>query len=138
MGGAAHARTLHTDSHTDRTLSLTPLIRCPLLSRTQALEKFNIEKDIAAFIKKEFDKVRAAACMSVSVLVDSRMPSDQLLRVTRSLSPPLITLPHPFFHPQKYNPTWHCIVGRNFGECCCCYCRMRSCSCAKHDMCETH
>jgi dynein light chain LC8-type len=23
---------------------------------TQALEKFNIEKDIAAFIKKEFDK----------------------------------------------------------------------------------
>jgi dynein light chain LC8-type len=38
----------------------------------QALEKYNIEKDIAAFIKKEFDK--------------------------------------------KYNPTWHCIVGRNFGE----------------------
>jgi dynein light chain LC8-type len=34
------------------------------------LEKFNIEKDIAAFIKKEFDK--------------------------------------------KYNPTWHCIVGKNF------------------------
>ena len=39
---------------------------------TQAMEKFNIEKDIAAFIKKEFDK--------------------------------------------KYNPTWHCIVGRNFGS----------------------
>jgi len=38
----------------------------------QALEKFNIEKDIAAFIKKEFDK--------------------------------------------KYNPTWHCICGRNFGS----------------------
>eukprot|EP01015_Nassula_variabilis_P026670 TRINITY_DN536_c0_g1_i2.p2 TRINITY_DN536_c0_g1~~TRINITY_DN536_c0_g1_i2.p2 ORF type:complete len:117 (-),score=25.59 TRINITY_DN536_c0_g1_i2:151-501(-) len=38
----------------------------------QALEKFNIEKDIAAYIKKEFDK--------------------------------------------KYNPTWHCIVGRNFGS----------------------
>merc|ERR1711920_38647 len=38
---------------------------------TQALEKYNIEKDIAAFIKKEFDK--------------------------------------------KYNPTWHAIVGRNFG-----------------------
>jgi dynein light chain LC8-type len=35
---------------------------------TQALEKYNIEKDIAAFIKKEFDK--------------------------------------------KYNPTWHCIVGK--------------------------
>ncbi|KAF5294360.1 hypothetical protein FQR65_LT10813 [Abscondita terminalis] len=39
---------------------------------TQAIEKYNIEKDIAAFIKKEFDK--------------------------------------------KYNPTWHCIVGRNFGS----------------------
>ena len=39
---------------------------------SQALDKFNIEKDIAAYIKKEFDK--------------------------------------------KYNPTWHCIVGRNFGS----------------------
>lgn len=38
----------------------------------QALDKYNVEKDIAAYIKKEFDK--------------------------------------------KYNPTWHCIVGRNFGE----------------------
>uniref|UniRef100_A0A094ZS21 Dynein light chain n=1 Tax=Schistosoma haematobium TaxID=6185 RepID=A0A094ZS21_SCHHA len=38
----------------------------------QALEKYSVEKDIAAFIKKEFDK--------------------------------------------KYNPTWHCIVGRNFGR----------------------
>ncbi|CAH8479221.1 unnamed protein product [Schistosoma curassoni] len=39
---------------------------------SRALEKSSIEKDIAAFIKKEFDK--------------------------------------------KYNPTWHCIVGRNFGS----------------------
>ena len=39
---------------------------------TQAMEKFNVEKDIAAYIKKEFDK--------------------------------------------KYNPTWHCIVGRDFGS----------------------
>ncbi|XP_041808208.1 dynein, light chain, LC8-type 2b isoform X1 [Chelmon rostratus] len=38
----------------------------------QAMEKYNIEKDIAAYVKKEFDK--------------------------------------------KYNPTWHCIVGRNFGS----------------------
>lgn len=37
-----------------------------------ALGKFNLEKDIAAYIKKEFDK--------------------------------------------KYGPTWHCIVGRNFGS----------------------
>ena len=41
-------------------------------SSLEALEKYNIEKDIAAFIKKEFDK--------------------------------------------KYNPTWHCVVGRNFGS----------------------
>ncbi|KAI8640371.1 dynein light chain 1, cytoplasmic [Parasitella parasitica] len=39
---------------------------------TQALEKFNIEKDIAAHIKREFDR--------------------------------------------KYGPTWHCVVGRNFGS----------------------
>lgn len=39
---------------------------------TQAMEKFNIEKDIAAYVKKEFDKT--------------------------------------------FNPTWHCIVGRNFGR----------------------
>lgn len=38
----------------------------------QALEQYNIEKDIAAYIKKEFDK--------------------------------------------RYNPTWHCVVGRNFGS----------------------
>lgn len=37
-----------------------------------ALDKYNIEKDIAAYIKKEFD--------------------------------------------QHHGPTWHCIVGRNFGS----------------------
>lgn len=56
-------------AHCTKRASSTPC-RCPSLS--QALEKYNVEKDIAAFIKKEFDK--------------------------------------------KYNPTWHCIVGRNFGE----------------------
>ncbi|TPX53313.1 hypothetical protein PhCBS80983_g06320 [Powellomyces hirtus] len=39
---------------------------------TQAMEKYNIETDIAAFIKQKFDK--------------------------------------------KYNPIWHCIVGRRFGS----------------------
>ena len=38
----------------------------------QAMEKFNIEKDIAAYMKKEFDR--------------------------------------------KYIPTWHAIVGKNFGS----------------------
>ena len=52
--------------------SLTPSLFSGLSPHRQALEKYNIEKDIAAFIKKEFDK--------------------------------------------KYNPTWHCIVGRNFGK----------------------
>jgi hypothetical protein len=40
----------------------------------KALDKYNVEKDMAAYIKKEFDK--------------------------------------------KYNPAWHCIVGRNFGNSC--------------------
>lgn len=39
---------------------------------SKALEKFSIEKDVAAYIKKEFDK--------------------------------------------NHNPTWHCVVGRNFGS----------------------
>lgn len=39
---------------------------------TSAIETYNVEKDIAAYIKKEFDK--------------------------------------------NHNPTWHCIVGRNFGS----------------------
>ncbi|XP_059126843.1 dynein light chain 1, cytoplasmic-like [Peromyscus eremicus] len=43
-------------------------VECP----AHVLEKYNIEKDIAAHIKTEFDK--------------------------------------------KYNPTWHCIVGRNFSS----------------------
>lgn len=38
----------------------------------QALEQHTVEKDVAAYIKKEFDK--------------------------------------------KFSPTWHCIVGRNFGS----------------------
>ncbi|XP_017151114.1 dynein light chain 1, cytoplasmic [Drosophila miranda] len=39
---------------------------------TAALEKYNIEQEIAAYIKREFDK--------------------------------------------KYSPTWHVVVGRNFGS----------------------
>ncbi|KAL4450601.1 hypothetical protein ABPG77_000957 [Micractinium sp. CCAP 211/92] len=39
---------------------------------TAALDKFTLEKDVAAYIKKEFD--------------------------------------------NKHSPTWHCIVGRNFGS----------------------
>lgn len=45
---------------------------CAIDCANEALNKFSIEKDIAAFIKKQFD--------------------------------------------QKYNPTWHCIVGRSFGS----------------------
>ncbi len=39
---------------------------------TEALDRFDVEKDIAAHLKKEFDK--------------------------------------------KHFPTWHCVVGRNFGR----------------------
>jgi len=46
---------------------------CVAWPRPQALDKFTIEKDVAAYIKKEFD--------------------------------------------SKHGPTWHCIVGRNFGAC---------------------
>ncbi|XP_047381722.1 dynein light chain 1, cytoplasmic-like [Sciurus carolinensis] len=46
--------------------------QCLVECVTQALEKYNTENDIAAHIKKEFDK--------------------------------------------KFNPTWHCLVGRTFGS----------------------
>uniref|UniRef100_A0A1I7ZKV6 Dynein light chain n=1 Tax=Steinernema glaseri TaxID=37863 RepID=A0A1I7ZKV6_9BILA len=39
---------------------------------TIAIEKFKVERDVATFIKEEFDK--------------------------------------------KYTPSWHCVVGRNFGS----------------------
>lgn len=50
-----------------------PLVQLPAPCSLplQALDKYTIEKDVAAYIKKEFD--------------------------------------------AKHNPTWHCIVGRNFG-----------------------
>ena len=71
FGGSNRRGARHRFSPLLATL-LTPTPRHPPRSLPQALEKYNIEKDIAAFIKKEFDK--------------------------------------------KYNPTWHCIVGRNFGS----------------------
>ncbi|KAI3434518.1 hypothetical protein D9Q98_002591 [Chlorella vulgaris] len=43
-----------------------------IVTAQQGLDKFSIEKDVAAYIKKEFD--------------------------------------------SKHTPTWHCIVGRNFGS----------------------
>ena len=52
--------------------ALTFLSLSLFLFTIQALERYEIEKDIAAYIKKEFDK--------------------------------------------KYQPTWHCVVGRNFGS----------------------
>ena len=66
---------LHLISKCNGSLKPSTLLRScciNVLFKFQALEKYNIEKDIAAYIKKEFDK--------------------------------------------KYNPTWHCIVGRNFGS----------------------
>jgi len=51
---------------------LSPLTARALCLSHQAIDKYSIEKDIATFVKKEFDK--------------------------------------------KHTPTWHCVVGRNFGE----------------------
>jgi dynein light chain LC8-type len=55
---------------------------------TQALEKYNIEKDVAAYIKK----VWMACELSVAVVMCVQE------------------------FDKKYSPTWHCIVGRNFGS----------------------
>lgn len=42
-----------------------------IIAANEALDKFNVEKDIAAYIKQQFDK--------------------------------------------NYSPSWHCIVGKDFG-----------------------
>ncbi len=55
---------------------------------TQALEKYNIEKDVAAYIKK--------VCMHAS-------HNGHNSHVLQEFD-------------KKYSPTWHCIVGRNFGS----------------------
>lgn len=34
---------------------------------TQATEKFTVEKDIAAYIKREFDKARRETCLAIGV-----------------------------------------------------------------------
>ncbi|CAI2725561.1 unnamed protein product [Schistosoma spindalis] len=46
--------------------------QCAVDTAAQAMIEYNIEKDIAAYIKKHFDK--------------------------------------------NYGPTWHCVVGKNFGS----------------------
>lgn len=77
-GAAARAPKVRPDlgparSADQRACSHTHPLRPPPLSHheQQAIDKYTIEKDIAAFVKKEFDK--------------------------------------------KHTPTWHCVVGRNFG-----------------------
>ncbi|KAM9219482.1 dynein light chain 1, cytoplasmic isoform 1-T1 [Leptosomus discolor] len=69
---------------------------------TQALEKYNIEKDIAAHIKK----VNREWQLTVTV-------TDELGQKW-SLSEKQWFADLEF--DKKYNPTWHCIVGRNFGS----------------------
>ena len=56
---------------------------------SKPLGRYNIEKDIAAFIKKEFDKCLGSFSWHLEWLSTAM---------------------------RKYNPTWHCVVGRNFGS----------------------
>ncbi|KAK2537337.1 hypothetical protein Q9233_002641 [Columba guinea] len=58
---------------------------------TQAMEKYNIEKDIAAYIKK------------ITLIGGKTSPSAWGEAACKEFD-------------KKYNPTWHCIVGRNFGS----------------------
>lgn len=75
---------------------------------SQALDQFNIEKDIAAFIKKEFDKkYNPTWCVMRCVRA-----SPMCLRGTGRFPPPSrFTDPCISIHTNR-----HCIVGRNFGS----------------------
>lgn len=73
----------------------------------QAMEKYNIEKDIAASVKKAC-QIRSQTCVSFLTIDDGCM----IL---------FIDFVYLFIYflqefDKKYNPTWHCIVGRNFGS----------------------
>ena len=84
-----------TDTHAPSVWGLTTACACS----PQALEKYNIEKDIASYIKKE---VRCLVLCLVSWCLA-----------------PLLTHPMraaPLQFDKKFGPTWHCIVGRNFGS----------------------
>lgn len=60
---------------------------------TQALEKYNIEKDIASHIKREFDRKYGKFFIYIYISLE-----DNTLKIA------------------KKGPTWHCVVGRNFGS----------------------
>ena len=72
---------------------------------SQAMEKFNIEKDIAAYIKKgaipERRRARRAAAQPLTL---SPCPPSPLPDGARAE------------FDKKYGPTWHAVVGRNFGS----------------------
>lgn len=70
---------------------------------TQAMEKFNIEKDIAAYVKK------VLPCLQVGTLCRF-----SCVCVIHLFTVSALVLLQEF--DKKYNPTWHCIVGRNFGS----------------------
>ncbi|VDP20049.1 unnamed protein product [Schistosoma margrebowiei] len=105
---------------------------------SRALEKSSIEKDIAAFIKKEFDKKynptwhcivgrnfgRIMMSEHKAVVKNADMSDDMQQEAVDcaaqalekySVEKDIAAFIKKEFD-KKYNPTWHCIVGRNFGR----------------------
>lgn len=62
-----------------------------------ALDKYELERDMAHFLKREFDDRFQVCCLPPSPILLQKLGSDTniLLRV---------------------QPSWHCIVGRHFGS----------------------
>lgn len=73
----------------------------------QAMEKYNIEKDIAASVKKAC-QIRSQTCFI----------SDNWWWLHDFVYWFCLFIYFIFLQEfdKKYNPTWHCIVGRNFGS----------------------
>lgn len=84
--------------------------------------RYNIEKDIAAFIKKEFDKRLVPELMRYTVqpprsdLKGAMTLLQQCGKVLTSARLLLMLVYVCKTQIRKYNPTWHCVVGRNFGS----------------------
>ncbi|TPP67410.1 putative Dynein light arm chain [Fasciola gigantica] len=100
-----------------------------------ALQEFNIEKDIAAYIKKEFDRPSPweSSLAGANTMGDgSRKAVVKNADMSEEMQQDAIEVATHAFEKfniekdiaayikkefdKKHSPTWHCVVGRNYGS----------------------
>ena len=79
---------------------------------TSAMDKFSIEKDVAAYIKKVLPSSLSLYDAISSHSFSAKLHQKQCQVVNDNMTKWLIAQEM----DKKHTPTWHCIVGRNFGS----------------------